>query len=201
MQGALTFGHLPAFVLHRQAKRHRVCSKPFSGRHRLFSSACRAKNDADTDLQLVKREETSDGAILFVFGNEAAVAASKAAEAADKPSPTSEPEAQPEAAYEAARAEKVQEGAAASDAVSTEAPAALNGAVVPDFSEDASHDDELLSDEDAPDLQDEIAKTLTSLRVADLKEMCKERKITGYSKMRKSQLVRTLKDAMLVDAD
>jgi len=29
--------------------------------------------------------------------------------------------------------------------------------------------------------------------VKDLKEMCKERKIKGYSSMRKSQLVRTLK--------
>ena len=38
------------------------------------------------------------------------------------------------------------------------------------------------------------------MQVADLKEMCKERKITGYSKMRKSQLVRVLKDAMLVDS-
>lgn len=58
------------------------------------------------------------------------------------------------------------------DAVSTDAPAALNGAVVPDFSEDADHDDELLSDEDAPDLQDEIAKTLTSLRVSRLPFAC-----------------------------
>ena len=40
-----------------------------------------------------------------------------------------------------------------------------NGAVLPDFSEDPDPD-ELLSDEDAPDLQDEIAKTLTSLRVS-----------------------------------
>ena len=30
-------------------------------------------------------------------------------------------------------------------------------------------------------------------QVKDLKEMCKERKIKGYSAMRKSQLVRTLK--------
>ncbi len=40
-----------------------------------------------------------------------------------------------------------------------------NGALIPDFSEDPEDPDELLSDEDAPDLQDEIAKTLTSLRV------------------------------------
>ena len=57
--------------------------------------------------------ETSDGAILFVFGDEAAVAASKAAEATEVPKPDPEPEAIPEAAYEAARAEKVHEGAAA----------------------------------------------------------------------------------------
>ena len=57
--------------------------------------------------------ETSDGAILFVFGDEAAVAASKAAEATEVPKPDPEPEAVPEAAYEAARAEKVHEGAAA----------------------------------------------------------------------------------------
>ena len=38
--------------------------------------------------------------------------------------------------------------------------------MVPDFSEDPDPD-ELLSDEDAPDLQDEIAKTLTSLRVSN----------------------------------
>lgn len=31
------------------------------------------------------------------------------------------------------------------------------------------------------------------MQVKDLKEMCKERKIKGYSSMRKSQLVRTLK--------
>ena len=31
------------------------------------------------------------------------------------------------------------------------------------------------------------------MQVKDLKEMCKERKIRGYSAMRKSQLVRTLK--------
>ena len=31
------------------------------------------------------------------------------------------------------------------------------------------------------------------VQVKDLKEMCKERKIRGYSSMRKSQLVRTLK--------
>jgi hypothetical protein len=37
-------------------------------------------------------------------------------------------------------------------------------------------------------------------QVADLREMCKERKITGYSKLRKSALVRTLKEAMLADA-
>jgi len=39
-----------------------------------------------------------------------------------------------------------------------------NGALLPDF-EDDEDPDELLSDEDAPDLQDEIAKTLTSLKV------------------------------------
>lgn len=63
-------------------------------------------------------------------------------------------------------------GTRCADAVSTDAPTALNGAVVPDFSEDADHDDELLSDEDAPDLQDEIAKTLTSLRVSMLPFAC-----------------------------
>lgn len=61
--------------------------------------------------------ETSDGAILFVFGDEAAVAASKAAEAAETPTPAPELEAEPEAAYEAARAEKVQEGAAANGVI------------------------------------------------------------------------------------
>ena len=39
-----------------------------------------------------------------------------------------------------------------------------NGLGLPDF-EDEEDPDELLSDEDAPDLQDEIAKTLTSLKV------------------------------------
>ena len=40
-----------------------------------------------------------------------------------------------------------------------------NGAgLLPEFEEDEDPD-ELLSDEDAPDLQDEIAKTLTSLKV------------------------------------
>ena len=38
-------------------------------------------------------------------------------------------------------------------------------------------------------------------QVADLKAMCKERNITGYSKYRKSQLVRVLKDAMLVEME
>lgn len=43
---------------------------------------------------------------------------------------------------------------------------ASNGAILPGFDEDEEMDpDEMLSDEDAPDLQDEIAKTLTSLRV------------------------------------
>jgi hypothetical protein len=43
----------------------------------------------------------------------------------------------------------------------------MNGAIVPGFEDDEKDQDpdELLSDEDAPDLQDEIAKTLTSLRV------------------------------------
>lgn len=45
-----------------------------------------------------------------------------------------------------------------------EEAALSNGALLPDFSEDLDPD-EMLSDEDAPDLQDEIAKTLTSLRV------------------------------------
>ena len=44
-----------------------------------------------------------------------------------------------------------------------EAP--VNGAMVPDLEEFEMDPDEALSDEDAPDLQDEIAKTLTSLRV------------------------------------
>lgn len=120
---------------------------------------------------------------------------------------------------------------------------AANGSLVPDFAEPEMDPDEMLSDEDAPDLQDEIAKTLTSLRVrnlhirkcsrclkthdakascqirlgciqdkrsgfgglemqvADLKAMCKERGITGFSKHRKSQLVRVLKDAMLVESE
>ena len=38
------------------------------------------------------------------------------------------------------------------------------------------------------------------MQVADLKAMCKDRKITGYSKLRKSGLVRILKEAMLADA-
>ena len=42
---------------------------------------------------------------------------------------------------------------------------AANGALVPDFADPEMDPDEALSDEDAPDLQDEIAKTLTSLRV------------------------------------
>ena len=42
-----------------------------------------------------------------------------------------------------------------------------NGLGLPDF-EDDEDPDELLSDEDAPDLQDEIAKTLTSLKVHTL---------------------------------
>ena len=41
----------------------------------------------------------------------------------------------------------------------------------------------------------------TDAQVADLKAMCKERGITGYSKYRKSQLVRVLKDAMLVEME
>ena len=41
---------------------------------------------------------------------------------------------------------------------------ANGAALLPDFEEDEDPD-ELLSDEDAPDLQDEIAKTLTSLKV------------------------------------
>ena len=42
-----------------------------------------------------------------------------------------------------------------------------NGLGLPNF-EDEEDPDELLSDEDAPDLQDEIAKTLTSLKVQAL---------------------------------
>ena len=38
-------------------------------------------------------------------------------------------------------------------------------------------------------------------QVADLKAMCKERGISGYSKHRKSQLVRVLKEAMLVESE
>lgn len=41
----------------------------------------------------------------------------------------------------------------------------------------------------------------TDAQVADLKAMCKERHITGYSKYRKSQLVRVLKEAMLVEME
>ena len=43
-----------------------------------------------------------------------------------------------------------------------------NGALLPDFEGDEDPD-ELLSDEDAPDLQDEIAKTLTSLKACTLR--------------------------------
>ena len=77
--------------------------------------------------------ETNDGAILFVFGDEAAVAAAQQKEEADKPmqeaavvpeEPVVEPEAvnsapspeeaaaEPEAAYEAVRAKQVVEAAA-----------------------------------------------------------------------------------------
>jgi hypothetical protein len=42
-----------------------------------------------------------------------------------------------------------------------------NGALLPGFEGDEDPD-ELLSDEDAPDLQDEIAKTLTSLKACNL---------------------------------
>ena len=45
--------------------------------------------------------------------------------------------------------------------------ASANGLGLPDF-EDDEDPDELLSDEDAPDLQDEVAKTLTSLKVCQL---------------------------------
>jgi hypothetical protein len=38
-----------------------------------------------------------------------------------------------------------------------------------------------------------VPKWSAAVQVKDLKEMCKERKIKGYSAMRKSQLVRTLK--------
>lgn len=67
--------------------------------------------------------ETSDGAILFVFGDEAAVAANKSAEPADSPAPAQEPEA----AYEAVRAEKVEKGAAAAG-VKLDQPAVVSGA-------------------------------------------------------------------------
>ena len=43
-----------------------------------------------------------------------------------------------------------------------------NGALLPDLEGDEDPD-ELLSDEDAPDLQDEIAKTLTSLKACALR--------------------------------
>ena len=49
-----------------------------------------------------------------------------------------------------------------------EAASAANGGLVPCFDDPGMDPDEALSDEDAPDLQDEIAKTLTSLRV----ELC-----------------------------
>lgn len=81
----------------------------------------------------VHHAETNDGAILFVFGDEAAVTAAQQKEKAEKPAeqaapaaeePSSVPEAvistpppeeaapEPEAAYEAARAEQVVEAAA-----------------------------------------------------------------------------------------
>lgn len=50
------------------------------------------------------------------------------------------------------------------DAAHQDSVQANGAALLPDF-EDDEDPDELLSDEDAPDLQDEIAKTLTSLKV------------------------------------
>ena len=50
------------------------------------------------------------------------------------------------------------------DAAHQDSVLANGPALLPDFEEDEDPD-ELLSDEDAPDLQDEIAKTLTSLKV------------------------------------
>ena len=50
------------------------------------------------------------------------------------------------------------------DAAHQDSVLANGAALLPDFEEDEDPD-ELLSDEDAPDLQDEIAKTVTSLMV------------------------------------
>lgn len=57
----------------------------------------------------------------------------------------------------------------------------VNGALLPDFEGDEDPD-ELLSDEDAPDLQDEIAKTLTSLKACTLLFLpCVIPSRTGYT--------------------
>ena len=50
------------------------------------------------------------------------------------------------------------------DAAHQDSVLSNGAALLPDFEGDEDPD-ELLSDEDAPDLQDEIAKTLTSLKV------------------------------------
>ena len=57
------------------------------------------------------------------------------------------------------------------DAAHPDSVLANGAALLPDFEEDEDAD-ELLSDEDAPDLQDEIAKTLTSLKVCLTPQIC-----------------------------
>jgi hypothetical protein len=47
----------------------------------------------------------------------------------------------------------------------------------------------------------QLSQLRVRAQVADLKAMCKERGISGYSKFRKSQLVRVLKEAMLVESE
>ncbi|KAK9830475.1 hypothetical protein WJX72_011948 [[Myrmecia] bisecta] len=145
-------------------RRHPFAQQRCSARqYRRPAGKVTCKASKDDELQLVKTEKQADGTVLFVFGTETEVKQSKS-EAPTKPEPE-EPEPEPEPAQQAQSSKADQE---ASEVASDSAAASSNGAVP--MNRDA----------------------LSNLKVVELRELCKENNIKGYSKYKKDELIAVL---------
>ncbi|KAK9826752.1 hypothetical protein WJX81_005468 [Elliptochloris bilobata] len=142
-------------------------------------------------MALVSKDESNDGTITFKFGSEAEAAAAGSSATHDAPQAAAAPE--PPAASTKERAEAVAAAASESAPSHTEqAPPVSEPAPLQGAGEEGGQAVAGSNGSGSAAAAPSSMKELHGLKVSDLKDLCRDHNVKGYTKMRKQELIDAL---------